>query len=230
MKNKKQFSKFHRIILSSFLVFITAFSAQAQKSASDWNIADYFKNLPKKYITATGDFPKPTAENITVDEKNGYAAAFTDFPVTPEQFDGAVAVFQAALFKSQTKPPLLVVSNLKSDAVCDDYETFFLRRVGENWTQVRGEVLPALPLKMFWDKPQSAARFKKIVEQDNSTTYHFEPSRAGTRMKVSLEICDYFLEVTPIGQVDELTKIIESGKPIYLDWDKKNGRFKLADE
>jgi hypothetical protein len=47
-------------------------------------------------------------------------------------------------------------------------------------------------------------------------------------MKVSLEICDQFLEVTPIGQVDELTKIIESVKPLYLEWDKQDGKFKAA--
>ncbi|MGI8786345.1 MAG: hypothetical protein ACR2HG_01105 [Pyrinomonadaceae bacterium] len=78
---------------------------------------------------------------------------------------------------------------------------------------------------MFWNNPQSAARFKKIVEQDNSTTYYFEPPRNGTRMKVSLEICDYFLEVTPLKSVDELRKLIESVNPIYLDWDKQNGKF-----
>ena len=135
---------------------------------------------------------------------------------------------EIALFKSQTKSPLVVVANRKSDAVCTDYETFFLRRIGDKWTEVSRDVLPTLDLKMFWDKPQSAARFLKIVERDNSTSYHFEPPREGTRMKVSLEICDYFLADTPIGQVEELTKIIESAKPIYLDWDKQNGKFIYA--
>ena len=73
-----------------------------------------------------------------------------------------------------------------------------------------------------------AARFLKIVKRDNPTTYHFELPRKGTRVKVSLEICDQFLEVTPIGQVDELEKIIKSVKPIYLEWDKQDGKFKFA--
>ena len=67
----------------------------------------------------------------------------------------------------------------------------------------------------------------KTVKRDNPTTYHFELPRQRRRKKVSLEICDQFLEVTPIDQVDELTKIIESAKPIYLEWDKQNGKFKF---
>ncbi len=214
-----------KIILTAIFIIVAAFSASAQKRmADDWSIADYIKNLPEKYITATGDFPKPTAKNITVDEKNGYAAAFTDYPVTPEQFEAAFPVFQAALFKSQTKPPLLVVFNLKSDSVCEEYETFFLRRVGNRWTEVRREVMPAMNLKMFWDAPQSAERLLKIIKE-NSISYHFEPPRNGTRMKVSLEICDYLEDDAAETVGDELQKLIESARPIYLDWDKQNGKF-----
>ncbi len=225
-KSEIMYSK--KIIFTAIFIFVAAFSASAQKqTAGEWTIADYVKNLPEKYITATGDFPKPTAENITVDEKNGYAAAFTDYPVTPEQFEAAFPVFQAAIFKSQTKPPLLVVSNLKSDAVCEEYETFFLRRVGNKWTEVKREVLPPLDLKMFWDKPQSATRLLKIIEE-NSISYHFEPPRNGTRMKVSLEICDYLEDDAPKSAGDELQKLRQSAKSIYLDWDNQNGKFKLA--
>ena len=215
------------IFLALIFIFVAAHSAQAQKT-SDWTIADYVKNLPEKYITASGDFEKPSAENIIADNDNGYAVAYEFLPPRPELDDEKRPTLEIALFKSQTKSPLLVVANRKSDSVCTDYETFFLRRVGDKWTEVSRDVLPPLDLKMFWDNPQSAARFKKIVEQDNSTTYHFEPPRQGTRMKVSLEICDYFLEETPIGQVEELTKIIESAKPLYLEWDKQNGKFKFA--
>lgn len=213
-----------KIILSLVFIFVLAFSAQAQKSASDWSIIDYFKNLPERYKTFHGDFSSLSEETTVIDESNGYAA-YLSSPPQPDSDNPPFPIFEAALFKSKTKPPLLVVSNLKSDPVCSEHETFFLRRVGENWTEVKSQVLPALPLKIFWDNPQSAARFKKIVEQDNSTTFHFEPPRNGTRMKVSLEICDQFLEVTPIGQVDELEKIIKAAKPIYLEWDKQNGKF-----
>ena len=38
--------------------------------------------------------------------------------------------FEMALFRSKNAPPLLVVSNERSDMQCSSYETFFLRRVG----------------------------------------------------------------------------------------------------
>lgn len=214
-----------KIILSLFLVFITAISAQAQKTAAtDWSIGDYVKNLPKKYITATGDFPKPTAENITVDENNGYAAAFTDFPIEAGSLDAATPVFQTALFKSRAKPPLLVVSNLISDSVCEKYETFFLRRVGNKWTDAKGEVLPPLDLKRFWDAPQSAQRLLKITKE-SFISYHFELPRRGTQTKVSLEICDYLDDDAPEAADEQMSKLRDSAKTIQLDWDKQNGKF-----
>ncbi len=217
-----------KVILLLVFIFIAAFSTPAQKrDAEDWSIADYVKNLPKKYITATGDFPKPSAENITVDADNGYAAAFTDFPVKPESLDIATPIFQMAVFKSQTNPPLLVVTNLKSDPVCDEYETFFLRRVGSVWTEVKREVLPPLDLKMFWDKSHSADRLLKIIEK-KSISYHFELPRRGTRMNVSLEICNYLDDNTPDEKADELEKLIKSAKTIDLDWDKQAGKFTFA--
>ena len=115
-----------RIILASVFIFITAFSAQAQKrDVKDWSIADYFKNLPEKYITASGDFLKPSKETVVVDEKNGYAAAYLNSPPQMESGKALYPIFEMALFKSQTKPALLVVANTKSDSVCAEYETFF---------------------------------------------------------------------------------------------------------
>ena len=166
-----------RIILASVFIFITAFSAQAQKrDVKDWSIADYFKNLPEKYITASGDFLKPSKETVVVDEKNGYAATYLNSPPQMESGRALYPIFEMALFKSQTKPALLVVANTKSDSVCAEYETFFLRRVGNNWTEVKREVLPPLDLKMFWDAPQSADRLLKIIKE-SAITYHFEPPR-----------------------------------------------------
>ncbi len=211
------------IFLALIFIFVTAFSAQAQKT-NDWNIADYVKNLPEKYITANGDFPKPTAANITVDEKNGYAAAFTDFPIEASSLDAATPVFQMALFKSQTKPPLIVISNRISDSVCDEYETFFLRRVGNNWTDVKREVLPAMNLKMFWDAPQSVERLLKITKE-SFISYHFELPRRGTQVKASLEICDYLEDDAPETADEEMMKLRDSAKTLYLEWDKQNGKF-----
>ena len=212
-----------RVTLACSFVLIAAVFASAQPQvADDWGIAKYFENLPAKYTTASGDFSKPTVETTVVDEKNGYAAAYLN---SSRELNDSFPIFEMALFKSQSRPSLLVVSNVKSDHVCTEHETFFLRRVGSGWAEVEREVLPPLDLKMFWEKPQSAVRFKKIVEQDNSTTFHFQPPRNGTRMKVSLEICDQFLEVTPLKSVDELTKLIQSTKAVYLDWDKQSGKF-----
>lgn len=223
------FSK--RIILSLVCVFIAAFSAQAQnRGGYDSGIADYFVNLPKKYITASGDFAPPSDETSIIAAANGYAA-YMSAPYNKNADNQPFPIFEMAIFKSQTKRPLLVVSNLKSDPVCSEHETFFLRRTANNWTdwaEVEREVLPALPLKMFWDKPQSAAGFTKIVGRGNPATFHFEPPRNGTRMKVSLEICDQLLETAPLKSVDELKKLIASRKPIYLDWDKQNGKFIYA--
>ena len=132
-----------------------------------------------------------------------------------------------ALFKSQTKSPLVVVSNQISDSVCIMRETFFLRRVGKNWTEVKPEVLPPLALKMFWDAPQSVERLLKIIKE-TSISYHFKLPREGTRMKASLEICDYLEDDTPEESAKELEKLIEAEKTIFLDWDKQNGKFKFA--
>ena len=207
------------------LIFVTAFAAQAQKpAAKDWSIADYFKNLPQKYKTFDGDFSSPSAETTVIDEPNGYAAFMDSPPIDNRQ---VFPIFETALFKSQTRLPLLVVSNMKSDPVCTDYETFFLRRVGGKWTRVEREVLPPMNLKMFRDAPQSAGRLLKIIKE-SAASYHFEPPRHGTRMKVSLEICDYLEDDTPQAKTGELEKLVEPAKPHYLTWDKQNGKFNFA--
>ena len=80
---------------------------------------------------------------------------------------------------------------------------------------------------MFWDAPQSAARLLKIIKE-SSMSYHFEPPRQGTQMKVSLEICDYLEDDTQQDKVNESSKLIESAKSIYLIWDRQNGKFNFA--
>lgn len=153
-----------KIILSSFLVLILAFAAQAQKSAAkDWSIADYFKNLPKKYKTFGGDFDPPTQETTVIDEPSGYAA-YVNSPSEGNSYQ--FALIEMALFKSQTEPPLLIVANTISADDCTDYETFFLRRVGSNWVEVKSKVLPPLDLKMFWDAPPPAERLLKPIKRN----------------------------------------------------------------
>jgi hypothetical protein len=186
----------------------------------DWSISDYLKNLPEKYKTFHGDFSPPSKETTVIDEKNGYAG-YLKAP------GGSEMSFEMALFKSENAPPLVIVTNEQSDMQCSFYETFFLRRVGNKWVEVKDKVLPPIALKMFWDDPQAAARLAKIVAVTPDSAYHFAPPRQGTQMKVSLEICDYFNEDPPEATLKEFVKLKETAKPIRLGWDSKSARFKF---
>jgi hypothetical protein len=189
--------------------------------AQDWGISDYLKNLPEKFKTFEGDFSPPSKETTVIDEKNGYAG-YLKAP------GGTDMSFEMALFRSKNAPPLVVVSNEKSDMQCSSYETFFLRRVGNRWVEVKDEVLPTLDLKMFWEDPQAAGRLAKIVAVTPASAYRFEPPRRGTQMKVSLDICDYFDEDPPEATLKEFDKLKESARPIRLNWDSQSGKFKFV--
>ena len=189
--------------------------------ARDWGVSDYLKNLPEKFITFEGDFTPPSKETTVIDEKNGYAG-YLKVP------GGTGMSFEMALFRSKNAPPLLVVSNERSDMQCSSYETFFLRRVGNRWVEVKDEVLPPLDPGMFWDDPRAAVRLAKIVPVAPTSDYHFEPPRRGTQLKVRLELCDYFDEDPPEATLKEFDKLKETARPIRLDWDSQGGKFKLA--
>ena len=189
--------------------------------AQDWGVSDYLKNLPERFITFEGDFTPPSKETTVIDEKNGYAGYL-------KVRGGTDMSFEMALFRSKNAPPLVVVSNERSDMQCSSHETFFLRRVGNRWVEVKDEVLPPLGPGMFWDDPQAAARLAKIVSVTPTSDYHFEPPRRGTRMKVTLELCDHFDEGTSDATLKEFDKLKETARPIRLDWDSRSGKFKLA--
>ncbi|MET0622700.1 MAG: hypothetical protein ABW250_06965 [Pyrinomonadaceae bacterium] len=189
--------------------------------AQDWGISDYLKNLPKKFKTFHGDFSPPSKETTVIDEKNGYAG-YLKAP------GGTDMSFEMALFRSKNAPPLVVVSNERSDMQCSSYETFFLRRVGNKWVEVKDEVLPPLDAKMFWDDSRAAGRLAKIISVPPASAYHFEPPRRGTQMKVSLEICDYFDGDPPEATLKEFDRLKETARPIRLDWDSQSGKFKLV--
>lgn len=189
-------------------------------SAQEWNISDYLKNLPERFQTFHGDWSPPSKETTVVDEKNGYAGYL-------KVSGGSEMSFEMALFKSKNAPPLLVVTNEQSDMQCSFFETFFLRRVGDKWVEVKDKVLPPIDPGMFWDDPQAAGRLAKIVGVTPVSAYHFAPPRQGTQMKVSLEICDNFDEDPPEATLKEFNKLKESAKPIRLEWDAKSGRFKF---
>jgi len=204
--------------LICFLSILLCLSTPAY--AQDWSISDYLKNLPERFKTFDGDFVPPSKETIIIDEKNGYAG-YLKVPGGTERY------FEIALFKSRNSPPLLVVSNERSDMQCSFYETFFLRRVGKEWVEVKDKVLPRLDPRMFWDDPRAAGRLAKIVTVTPTSEYHFEPPRRGTQMKVTLEICDHFDEDPPEATLKEFDKLKETAKPIRLEWDSQSGRFKF---
>ncbi len=115
----------------SFLVFITAFSARAQtRTVKDWSVADYFESLPEKYKTFGGDFLPPSKETTVMDEQNGYVA-YMDSP-SGSNFE-PFPIFEMALFKSQTKPALLVAPVAKAKEMYHP-ETF--GRTGTDFVKV----------------------------------------------------------------------------------------------
>lgn len=217
-----------KIVCASVLVFAATFAAGAQtRAAKDWTIADYLKNLPEKYKTFSGDFSPPYKETTIIDEPNGYAA-YLNSPLRSDADNSPFPIFEMALFNSETKPPLVVVSNLISDPVCEKYETFFLRRVGKNWTEVKREVLPPIDLKLFWQTaPQSAERLLRIVKE-TAISHRFKLPRRGTQIRASLEICDYLEDGAPENAAKELEKLIGSAGIVRLDWNAKSRTFYFA--
>jgi hypothetical protein len=207
--------------MKSLLCFLSILLCLAPPAnAQDWSISDYLKNLPERFKTSHGDWSPPSKETTVIDEKNGYAG-YLKAPGATEMS------FEMALFKSKNAPPLLVVSNEQSDMQCSFYETFFLRRVGNEWVEVKDKVLPPIDPKMFWDDPQAAARLAKIKTVTPKSAYHFEPPRRGTQLKVTFEICDFFDEDAPEATLKEFDKLRQTAKPIRLDWDSKSGKFKF---
>lgn len=206
-----------KLLCALSLVLCLAAPAYAQ----DWGIEDYLKNLPEKFKTFEGDYAAPSKETTVIDEKNGYAG-YLKAP------GGTDMSFEMALFRSKNAPPLVVVSNERSDMQCSSYETFFLRRVGNRWVEVKDEVLPPLDLGMFWDDPRAAGRLAKIVTAPPASAFRFEPPRRGTQMKVGLEVCDYFDEDPPEATLKEFNRLKETARPIRLAWDSHGGKFKLV--
>lgn len=202
-------------------LFIPAFG---QKS-SGWKISDYLKNLPQEYKTFSGDFQtEPNDETTLIDDKNGYAAYFSQ----PKNDENAYPIFEIALFKKSNGEEILVISNLKSDPVCSEYETFLLQRKGDNWIDVKAKVLPEFTAQMFFDSANTAKEFietQKKVGNSTELNLHFSPPRQGTKMNVKLEICDYVPDELS-GEVS-FQKFLDSSKTISLDWNKSKGVFAI---
>ncbi|MEZ5428588.1 MAG: hypothetical protein R2747_20245 [Pyrinomonadaceae bacterium] len=199
------------------------FPVNAQKPA-DWKISDYLKNLPTEFKTFSGDFAsEPNEKTTVIDDRNGYAVYLSS------EAKDAFPILEMALFKDARGQHLLVVSNLQSDPVCNFYQTFFLRRDGEKWLEVRDQVLPDLKLTMFFREAKTALEFEKDYKRAGNSDpldLHFYPPRKGTVLKVALEFCDYVPDDLS-GEID-LQKFTDQRKTVALGWDKGKGVFKIS--
>ncbi len=206
------------------ILLIFAALAPAQKQ-TQWRISDYFENLPKKYKTWEGDF---SPGKVVKDDKNGYAA------ILDQNVDGDFAVIEMALFKRSNGDSVLVVSNVKADPVCTFYDTFFLERVGEKWIDVRAKVLPELSFSSFFDEADALARIKEISKVLGETgklsmnEIRFFPPRKGTKMKASLELCEFVDEDREEKvRTEEIIDFNHKARKLELIWKKRKGRFEI---
>lgn len=215
-----------RLSTDSFAVRFDVFAAEK----AEWTIGDYLKNLPERYKTYSGDYPKPPPkEAIVLDEENGYASIMRTPSDGVQTFDGEHAIFEMAIFRRAKGDPLLVVSNEISDSVCVRYETFFLQRRGNSWLDARSQVTPQLSAEMFFKGAKLAAKFQatnKKIDNSQNLELRFEPARRGTRMPVALNICDYVPDKFE-GKIT-FDKFIENARSVFLDCDKQEGVFKLT--
>lgn len=202
----------------------TLFPAESQ-AQKDWSMATYLNNLPPRYKSFSSNGLPFTRESTIIDEENGYAAYFEPLP-PGVNFNGTqVPILEMALFRSEKRPPLVVVSNRIVDSNCERWETFFLRHIGKGWSEVDGLVLPPLDLRQFWPtKPESATRTVAIVQR-SGISYRFQLPRRGTQMRVNLAICDYLEDDVSEGTAKELQKLIGSVGTIRFDWNAKTGKF-----
>ncbi len=147
---------FHSKIFALIFLVFSVSTAVAQNNSA-WKISDYLENLPEEYKTFSGDFIaiNPTAETTLIDNKNGYAAFYSQ----PIKDENAFPIFEMAIFKKKNGEEILVVSNMISDPVCTNHKTFFLQKNGENWINVKEKVLPELPAKLFFDTEKTANEY-----------------------------------------------------------------------
>lgn len=209
---------------SSIVVFVLLFSLPifAQKIREP-KISEYLQLLPQQFKTYSGDFQiKPSEENTLIDEKNGYAAYFSQ----AISAGNAYPIFEMALFRKKSGETIVVVSNLISDPVCDEHQTFFLRLNGADWIDVRPDVMPHLELSMFFESPKTADELRAIQEKIGNSTeidLHFSLPREGNIIPVDLEICDY----VPDEFASEISfqQFLDKKQRISLVWDKEKGVF-----
>jgi hypothetical protein len=222
-------------LAATLLVFQIAVSAVA--AGSEPTVEDYLRDLPKKYRTHYGDFRnEPTPETTIKDLRNGYIA-FLDRAPQPNDDSAPYPIFEIAVFKQANTEPLIVVSNTLADSYCVQHESFFLRKRGTSWQDVRAQVLPAFSPEMFFaeagmvQKLEGLHRKAKQPVPSRKSLYrylHFSLPREGTRVKVTLDLCKY-APSDPDQDLGPDYDVLEGKRKLtWLEWNRESGTFKVA--
>ncbi len=91
---------------------------------------------------------------------------------------------------------------------------------------------------MFFKEPGAGAKLETLLAKLNpqggpspETLHHwlhFAPPRQGTRVKVSLELCNDVPDELAEEVGRELDSFLGKKKTIWLQWDKQKGVFRVA--
>ena len=218
-------------------VLVVQVAASALAAANEPTVEDYLRDLPKKYRTHYGDFQnEPTPETTIKDLRNGYIA-FLDRAPHPNDDSAPYPIFEIAVFKQANTEPLIVVSNTLADSYCVQHESFFLRKRGTSWRDVRARVLPAFSAEMFFAEAGMVQKleglhrkFKQAVppRKDLYKYLQFSLPREGTRVKVALDLCKYAPSAPELDLGPDYDLLDKNKKSISLEWDKPSGTFKVA--
>ena len=219
-------------LLNLFIITIVLTTISfAQKPVSKWKISDYLNNLPSKY-KKLGNYAGATKETTIIDNKNGYAS----YQVDPD--DEYSKNLEMALFKANKGLPTIVITNVEDDHVCGNNYAYFLQKNGENWVNVKEKVLPKLDFSMIFidGKNDDSYKYYKKMQKKyggmiSNLEYKFHPPRKGTKMKVSLNMCDWVDDTVANNKdLKEYSMILDSVKPIYLQWNKAQVKFEIVKE
>lgn len=202
------------------LLCATAFAQQQSK----WSISDYVRDLPSKYTSPGDDL---SHDETVTDDKTGYVA-FLDSVYGKNE-----PIIEFALFTQAYGEPILVISRMKTDLGCKFYESYFLQKQNDKWTDVKEKVLPNITESLFFPNAESFKNYKKIRDKNkdllSDIEYQFIPPQKGTRMKVATNICTDLSDEPPeFEEMGEYNKLLESTKSFYLQWNKNNGVFELS--
>lgn len=215
------------IFLIPLLVVLV--KSNAQDFAKAKTIQDYFNLIRTEstYEISHCNWLNENRFKKIVDISNGFIA----FTLLEEK----EPVLQMALFKDNKQEDLIVIHLKKY--VCADYfacaetdgiQTYFLKYEAESWVNVSDEVLPQVPVNYFYEDSTNA----KIVNTYAPYAIAYELPRFGHIVSLKLEICDGYInydEVEPTISDEQIDELLKARKSRLLKWDKRVGRFQLAE-